>query len=77
MRTALTLDDDAAALLAEVRKAREAGLKTVGNEALHQGLQQMTIPAQPRRPYRTPAVSLGCRLVESLDDVAAQGDAFR
>jgi Ribbon-helix-helix protein, copG family len=82
MRTTLTLDDDVAALLARVRKARKASLKAVVNEALRQGLKQMTIPAQPRKSYRTPAVSLGRCLVGSLDDVAeilsvAEGDAFR
>jgi hypothetical protein len=54
----------------------------VVNGALRQGLKQMVTPAQPRKPYRRPAVSLGRCLVGSLDDVSevlsvAEGDAFR
>jgi hypothetical protein len=82
MRTTLTLDDDVAALLARVRKLRRAGLKQVINEALRRGLAVLSAPPQPRQPYRTPAVSLGRCLVESIDDVAevlavAEGDNFR
>lgn len=82
MRTTLSLDDDVAALLNRVRKARKAGLKAIVNEALRQGLRHMGKPAPPRTPFRTPAVSLGRCLVGSLDDIAevlavAEGDSFR
>ncbi len=70
MRTTLSLDDDVAALLARVQKARRLSLKQLVNEALRQGLQQMTSPAPPRQPYCTPEVSLGRCLVGSIDDVA-------
>jgi hypothetical protein len=82
MRTTLTLDDDVAALVERIREARRATLKDVVNEALRQGLRQMSTPAQPREPYRTPSVSLGPCLIGSLDDVSealalAEGEAFR
>ena len=48
MRTTLTLDDDVAALLERVRKARRAGLKDTVNEALREGLRQMSAPPQLR-----------------------------
>ncbi|MBI3684329.1 MAG: DUF2191 domain-containing protein [Acidobacteria bacterium] len=82
MRTTLTLDDDVSALLARFRRGRKAGLKQVVNEALRQGLRQMTAPPAPRRPYRTRPVSLGRCLIGSLDDVSetlaiAEGENFR
>ena len=69
MRTTLTLDEDVAALLERVRKARKTGLKHTVNEALRQGLRQMTTPPKERRPYRTPSTDLGPSLVGSLDNI--------
>jgi hypothetical protein len=82
VRTTLTLDDDVAALLARVQKARGASFKQVVNEALRQGLKQMTLPAEPREPYRTPSTSAGRCFVGSIDDVAevlarAEGEEYR
>ena len=75
-------DDDVAALLRRVLKARKASLKHVVNEALREGLRRMSEPPARTRPYRTTAVSLGRCLVDNVDDVAevlahAEGDAFR
>jgi hypothetical protein len=71
MRTTLTLDDDVAALLARLRKARNASHKDLVNEALRLGLKQMTgPPRRPRRPIRTRSVSLGACRIGSLDNVA-------
>jgi len=69
MRTTLTLDEDVAVLLERVRKARKAGLKDTVNEALRQGLRQMTAPTKRRRPYRTPSSDLGPSLIGSLDNI--------
>ena len=82
MRTTLSLDDDVAALLQRVLKARKASLKQVVNQALREGLRRMTEPPRRRQPYRTTAVSLGRCLLDNVDDVAevlahAEGDAFR
>jgi hypothetical protein len=71
VRTTLTLDDDVAVLLERVRKARNQGLKEAINEALRRGLAEMARGARkPAKAYRTPSVSLGRCLVESVDDVA-------
>ena len=69
MRTTLTLDDDVAALLERVRKARKTGLKDTVNEALREGLRQMAAPPKRREPYRTPSTDLGPSLIGSLDNI--------
>ena len=45
MRTTLTIDDDVAAELERLRKARDAGLKDLVNEALRLGLVSEVVPA--------------------------------
>jgi hypothetical protein len=82
MRTTLTLDEDVAALLARVRKARRAGLKETVNEALRQGLRQMSAPPPKRKPYETPSWDLGKPLIDNLDNIAevlayAEGEDYR
>jgi hypothetical protein len=68
-RTTLTLDDDVAALLARVQKARKESLKTVANEALRQGLRHMTAPPPKRKPYQSPSWNLGECLVDNFDNI--------
>jgi Arc/MetJ family transcription regulator len=82
MRTTLSLDDDVAAALERVRRARGGSLKETVNAALREGLQRLERP--PKRPQRryTRSVSLGRPRIGSLDNVAevlavAEGDAFR
>jgi hypothetical protein len=70
MRTTLSLDDDVAALLNRLRRARRAGLKELVNEALRRGLREMNTPSRPTAPYRTPSADLGQCLVGGIDDVA-------
>lgn len=82
MRTTLTLDDDVAKLLAQVRKRRGASLKEVVNEALRAGLVRLLQPRRPRRRHATRSVSLGRCLLGSVDDVGealavAEGEGFR
>ncbi|MGQ0569931.1 MAG: ribbon-helix-helix protein, CopG family, partial [Armatimonadota bacterium] len=54
MRTTLSLETDVAALLERIRRERKLSLKALVNEALRQGLKQLTEP--PARPttYQTP-----------------------
>lgn len=70
MRTTLSLDDDVASRIEQVRQRLQRSLKEVVNEALRHGLVAM----EERRatiPYRTQPVDLGrCRLPD-VDDVAA------
>ena len=70
MRTTLTIDDDVAILLERIRKNRKQSFKALVNEALRQGLKDMTTPPKRRKPYKTRAVSLGRCLVGSLDDIS-------
>jgi len=83
MRTTLTLDKDVSAALERLRKARRASLKQIVNDALRQGLGQLSSPPPlPRRPFHTKAVSLGRCLVGNVDNVAevlavAEGETFK
>lgn len=82
MRTTLTLDDDVAARIERLRKARKASLKAVVNEALREGLKHLAAPKEPQAAFRTEVVDLGRCLLGNVDDVAealavAEGESFR
>lgn len=68
MRTTLTIDDDNAVRLERLRKARDASLKDVVNEALRRGLDHIELPPRPREPFKTRAVDLGPLLHPSVKD---------
>jgi hypothetical protein len=51
MRTTITLDDDAAKLLARARQLKKASLKDVVTQALRQGLLDIATPVIRRRPF--------------------------
>jgi Ribbon-helix-helix protein, copG family len=69
MRTTLTIDNDVAASLERLRKARDGSLKDLINEALRRGIKEMSARAKPREPFRTRAVDLGRVKLSSLDNV--------
>ena len=70
MRTTLTLDDDVAAWIERIRRDRERTYKDIVNEALRLGLEQLATPqTASKKPYRTPAVSLGGSLVGDLSNI--------
>ena len=82
MRTTLTLDDDVAAALEQLRRTRGGRLKTVVNDLLREGLRH----AQQRPPrhslFRTQSIDLGRARTSSVDNVAdvlatAEDEAFR
>ena len=83
MRTTLSLDEDVAAALERVRKARKAPLKQVVNDALRRGLEQMASPPPvSRKPFRTRPISLGRCLVGNVDNISevlavAEGETFK
>lgn len=83
MRTTLTLDDDVAARLAELRaRGDRRSLKQVVNDVLRAGLAALDRERPvPSGPY-TRAVSLGKPRLPDLDDVSevlavAEGDDYR
>ena len=82
MRTTLTIDEDVAALLENMRRTRKISMKSLVNEALRKGLKEMTTPSRKAGSYRSRSVSLGRCLVGSLDDISealaiAEGDKFK
>jgi hypothetical protein len=81
MRTTLTIDDDIAVQLDRLRRARDASLKDLINDALRRGLREMTSKPKKREPFRTQAFDLGPFLVD-IDNVAealayAEGEGFK
>jgi hypothetical protein len=82
MRTTLTLDDDVAAALDRLRKARRGSFRDLVNEALRAGLKSLTTPPRKRTRFRTRSVDLGRCLLGNVDDVAeilavAEGDSYK
>jgi len=81
MRTTLTLEDDVALALEQLRRARGTRFKVLINEVLREGLRQMRArPARVKR-FQTQSVDLGRARLASIDNVAeavalAEGDAF-
>ena len=68
MRTTLSLDDDVAALLEQMRKARDTTFKQIVNDALREGLARLNSPAEVRE-FRTQPVDLGSCYYPNLDNV--------
>lgn len=82
MRTTLTLDEDVAAVIERVRKAKRLSLKEVINDALREGLKHTAAPPRHRRPFRTGSVDLGRCYLTNVDNVAevlavTEGESFR
>lgn len=82
MRTTLTLDQDVAALIEDLRKTRGVSLKDLVNEALREGLKHMLAPPRQCAPFRTESVDLGRCLLGNVDNVAevlavAEGESFK
>ena len=71
MRTTLSLDDDVAAQLAQIRQRGDRSFKQLVNDALRAGLNQLerAQPGRRRGPYTHP-VSLGRPLLPDVDDVS-------
>lgn len=82
MRTTLTLDDDVAVALERLRRARDASLKDVVNDALRRGLDDLNTRPKRRELFQTKSVSLGRLRLASIDNVSeslaiAEGEAFK
>ena len=81
MRTTLTLDDDVAAQIERLCRARNVSLKYLVNEALRRGLSEMHLPSKRPRPFRTRTFRMGKPLI-NLDSIAqaladVEGEGFR
>ena len=82
MRTTLTLDDDVAAALEQLRRSRDASLKELINEGLRRGLKELSSRPKRRESFRTRAVELGRARMGSIDNVAealavAESESFK
>ena len=82
MRTTLTLDDDVAAELERLRRARDASLKDIVNDALRKGLRDLTVRPKQREPSQTQVVDLGRMRLPSIDNISeslavAEGETFK
>ena len=81
MRTTLTLDDDVAAQLEQLRRKHHVKLRDLVNDTLRRGLQEKGKPPAPAKNWTRP-VSLGrCRL-PNLDDISevlayAEGENYK
>jgi predicted transcriptional regulator len=82
MRTTLTLDNDVAARLERLRRARDASLKDIVNDALRRGLDDLSSRPKQREPFQTQSVDLGRLRLPSIDNISeslavAEGEAFK
>ena len=83
MRTTLTLDDDVAVQIEELRRALDVSLKQVVNHTLRRGLQEMSRGGRtPGKPFRTQPFDAGAVRGPGIDYVAealafAEGEAFK
>jgi len=82
MRTTLTLDDDVAAALERLRKARHMKLKELINDVLRRGLKDLSTPPKPRESFRTRSVALGRARLSNVDNIGetlaiAEGEPFK
>ncbi len=82
MRTTLTLDDDVAAAIERLRRARDASLKDIVNEALRRGLSDLTTRPRRREPFKTKSVALGRLRLASIDNISenlaiTEAEAFK
>jgi hypothetical protein len=82
MRTTLTLDDDVAAMIERIRRARGASLKDIVNEALRHSLSDLATAPKCHEPFKTNNVALGRLRLASIDNISeslaiAEGEAFK
>ena len=70
MRTTLTFDDDVAARLERLHRARGQSLKDIINDALRRGVDDLTWRPQQRHRFRTESVDLGRLRLPSIDSVS-------
>jgi len=66
----LTLDDDVAAALEQLRKSRNVSLKDLINDALRRGLKDMSNRTKRRERFRTRSVALGQLRLGSVDNIS-------
>jgi hypothetical protein len=81
LRTTLTIDDDVAVQLERLRRARDANLKDLVNEALRLGLREMTAKPKKRKRFQSRTFDMGPPRI-NIDNVAeaiayAEGEDYK
>lgn len=81
MRTTLTLDDDVAAQLEQLRRKEHVRLRDLVNDALRRGLQARRAPGPRGKPI-TRVFDTGPCLLPNLDDISevlayGEGESFK
>jgi hypothetical protein len=81
MRTTITLEDDIAASLKRLAKARHLKFKALLNLVLREGIKSMTRPVRKRKTFQMRSVDLGRCRSASVDNVAevlaiTEGESF-
>ena len=74
MRTTLTLDDNLLITLKKKAAEKDIPFKTLVNQALQRGLEDMETAAEPEQKYRTPVRSLGLKSGYDLDKIGQIAD---
>ncbi len=82
MRTTLTIDEDVAVQIEELRRTRRVSLKAIVNEALRRGVRDLAAAPKPRKAFRTKAFDVGEIRAPDLDNIAeavawAEGEDHR
>lgn len=69
MRTTLTLDDNLLITLKKKAAGNNIPFKTLVNQILQRGLEDMESAAEPKQKYRIPVKSLGMKSGYDLDKI--------
>ncbi len=69
MRTTLTLDDNLLITLKKKAAEKKIPFKTLVNQVLQRGLEDMETAAEPEQKYRTQVKSLGLKSGYDLDKI--------
>ena len=81
MRTTLTLDDDVAAQIEQLRRDGDSSLRDLVNEALRRGLREIRGPQHERKPFQTEVHAMGAPRI-GIDNISealaySEGEGFR
>jgi len=82
MRSTVTLEDDVAASLKRLARARRLRFNAAVNLVLKEGIKRMTGPVKKRKTFQTRSVNLGPCRIANVDNVTevlaiAEGESFR
>jgi len=82
MRITVTLEDDVAASLKRLARARRLRFNAAVNLVLKEAIKSMTGPAKKRKSFQTRSVDVGPCRIANVDNIAkvlatAEGEAFR